>query len=89
MKKLIIISTLVAFPVLSFSQQQDPEPKYTISTLKYEPTIPADSTYTIVKNDTGEPLTEEVKLEINFHRMKEDYLWRVNEAVEILIHGTE
>lgn len=79
----------MALPVLSLAQEQEPTQKYTVSTLKYEPTIPADSTYTIVKNETGEPLSDEIKLQINYHRHKQDYLWRVDEAIEILIHGME
>ena len=90
MRKLLLIFGLLSVSSISLAQQQEEtEHKKNVSTLKYQPTIPAETTYTVVKNTTGEPLTEEIKLEINLHRMKTDYLWRVNAEVEILIHGTE
>ena len=86
MKKLFVIFFL--FPLASIAQQQG---DINTSVLKYKPTIPADSTYTVITNTTGQPIPERVLLEINYWRKKEDFLWHVpmSQEIEILIHGSE
>ncbi|UKN00128.1 hypothetical protein K6119_10320 [Paracrocinitomix mangrovi] len=93
MKTLTITLAMVASMSATAQQVQElnggNKINYKSTNLIYEPTIPADSTFTVTKNTTGQPLTEEVLKEINLHRMKEDYLWRVNGKIEILIHAIQ
>jgi hypothetical protein len=73
-------------PCALFSQQQG---NISTSVLKYAPVIPNDSTYTVIKNVSGNPIPEDVLFEINLHRRKEDILWKPMEGIEILIHKLE
>lgn len=58
----------------------------TASKLGYHPEIPAVNSYTVLKNTTGQPLPDSILLKINFFRKaNENYLWKVNENLELLI----
>ena len=58
-----------------------------VSTLMYEPEIPNADTYFIKLNKTGKEVPNEILLQINSYRRTDtDFLWRVNEKLEILIY---
>jgi len=55
--------------------------------ITYSPEIPDSSSYEVVKNTTNEEITNEILLKINSHRRaNEDYLWVVDNSIEILIY---
>lgn len=83
------MKTILFILFLAISLTGKSQSETTLSPLTYAPSIPADSTYTIIKNTTGEAIPESIILEINLHRMNENYLWRVNSDIEILIEGIQ
>lgn len=57
------------------------------STLTYHPEIPVANTYKIIKNTTGQPISTKTLEQINLHRRYDvDYLWKVDNTIEILIY---
>lgn len=63
------------------------ENTYTSSELTYKPEIPATNTYKIIKNTTGQPVSTKTLEQINLHRRYDvDYLWKVDNTIEILIY---
>lgn len=57
-----------------------------IQQLSYHAEIPEENSYEIVKNLFNQTIPEEILLKINaYRRADEDYLWIVNEELEILI----
>lgn len=60
---------------------------YTNSELIYIPEIPIENTYKITKNTTMQPISNKILEQINIHRRYDvDYLWKVNNNIEILIY---
>lgn len=57
------------------------------SGLLYAPEMPEQHTYKIVKNTLKQEIDSAVLKQINFHRRNEDYLWKVNDDIEILIYA--
>lgn len=87
--KILSVLLLFLLPFVGFSQNTGQETTQQPAPLKYYPTMPADSTFTVIKNTTGSAVPDEVLLDINLYRMKVDYFWRVDGKIEILIHGTD
>ena len=55
-----------------------------------EVSLPFASSYKIVKNETGSPISEKVLASLNAQRKdKENYLWKVSPQIEILVYSRE
>ena len=52
--------------------------------------LPPTSSYKVVKNETGKPISEKVLASLNTQRKdRENYLWKVSPQIEILIYSRE
>lgn len=79
---LIIACGLCINPII-FSQEEHPmQPQQ----LSYHAELPLEHSYEVVKNLSNQAIREEILLKINaYRRADDDYLWVVNEELEILI----
>ncbi len=66
---------------------QSTEQKMEASPLSYSPSIPDTNSYVVIENKSGDQISEEILLMINFHRRNEDYTWDPTDGVSILIVG--
>lgn len=91
MKNSTIVSTTFVLLMFlmnnSFAQNTNQNTELNNSELMYSPQLPIKGSYKIVKNETGEPVSEAILLEINKYRKEFDnFTWRVNDKIEILIY---
>jgi|GEM_PF-3106081 len=72
---------------VSVSSQNELTPKLpsTSARISYAKQLPAIDSYQIEKNTSGSAISEEVLKMVNYHRRLEDYLWVVNNDIEILV----
>ena len=83
MKSLLLFLFALIFSSFSWCQE---EVETRPAALTYAAEIPTENSYQIVKNTSNQELTNQILLQINAHRKhNEDFLWVVNEELEILI----
>lgn len=83
----IVLGTNLLFSQVNVDVVATPTSPMSINTITYQPEIPATNTYKIIKNTTGTELPNKILEEINLHRRYDkDFLWVVNDNVEILIY---
>jgi len=72
---------------ISATSQNELTPKLpsTSARVSYAKEIPNANSYQIEKNTSGAVISEEILKMINYHRRLEDYLWVVNNDIEILV----
>jgi hypothetical protein len=89
MKNLIFFALILSpFSFILSQQIEQTNQSETISTLKYAPEIPSPKTYLVKLNSTGDEIPTHILEQINYHRLADtDYLWKVNEHLEILIYS--
>lgn len=86
MKHLLVIFSLFMYGYTSAQSVSDTS-IVNHSPITYAKNIPAEGSYKIVKNETGSEVRKEVLEMINFYRKRhENYLWKVNAKLEILIY---
>ena len=86
MKKIILIAGILYAHNVCLSQKIEPTEHHSKSTLQYAPEIPSVDSYSVTLNKTNGQVPEEVLLKINYYRKADsDFLWKVNEDLEILI----
>jgi hypothetical protein len=88
MKKMyLVLPFMVVSLFYAHSQQVANHEDFTISTLSYSPQLPEEGSFKIVKNNSGKDIAEEILKQVNFHRRgHENFLWKVDENIEILIY---
>ena len=83
----VLFGTNLLFSQVNIDLIANPSPPTTLNTIIYQPEIPTTNTYKIFKNTTGTELPNKILEEINLHRLfDKDFLWVVNDKVEILIY---
>ena len=83
-KSLLVL--VFAFVVCGINAQTATNQETVTAKLGYHPEFPAPKSYTVVKNTTGQQLPDSVLLKINFfRRANENFQWKVNENIELLI----
>jgi len=88
MKKVIlIVSILCTYNVCLSQKIESSEYVQSKSTIQYAPEMPHVDSYSVQLNNTNAEVPEEVLLKINYYRRADsDFLWKVNENLEILIY---
>lgn len=82
----ILLASILFFCVAQKGSAQTTE-IMTKDYLRYKPEIPDTSTYVVTKNTTGLPVPNSILEKINmYRRFDADYLWVVNNEIEILIY---
>jgi hypothetical protein len=77
------VSVLFLFHHFVYCQEQ---PVVQPQQLSYHAELPLEHSYEVVKNLSNQAIPEEILLKINaYRRADDDYLWVVNEELEILI----
>lgn len=83
----VLFGTDLLFSQVNVDLVATPPTPMSTNTITYQPEIPASNTYKIIKNTTGSELSNKILEEINLNRRyDEDFLWVVNDNVEILIY---
>jgi hypothetical protein len=83
MKKLVV---LLCFTFILYSIYAQNNTQLNSSTLQYAPEVPKTETYKVLKNELNKEIDADILKQINYHRrLEEDFVWIVNENIEILI----
>jgi hypothetical protein len=81
MKKLLLI-LMMFIGTLGYSQQLTLSDTSKIFLLK----IADDNSFLIIKNDINIEINDNIKRKIEIYRKKNDYIWKPEEGLEILIY---
>ena len=83
--RVAVFSFYVLMVTMTFGQSEPTNEKQT-APLTYQPTSSHVSSYSVVLNVDNIPISHEINLQMNLHRrFEEDYVWKVNDKLWILL----